>query len=265
VVVQGSVLTTTDGGARWTSAALGAVIGGFALYHLTAWAFVSRCRDFSAARRCEYRLQTSDSPGRWRPGGSLPASIGNPPLVLAVLSAQRAVALVAAAARHPAMYRTADGGLRWSAAASPCGRLGFWPSSLSVQAGNLWLLCHGSAAAGRQPKAVLRSADGGKTWHVIAVDQRVDQPGPLPLFDAGALAAESGSRLWLETAALLYQSRDGGHTWSAVPSVPPSQDLAGINAVFSFTSPADGWLLIPGTSPGDGLYRTTNARTWVRS
>ena len=106
--------------------------------------------------------------------------------------------------------------------------------------------------------AVLHTGDGGRSW-----DRRLSGPTEgraqyLKFFDRNAgVFALAGTR------PLLYRTRDGGRTWSALPALK----TAGSVLSWSFVDPQHGWMLVDEGSPtlpaATTLYRTGDGgRSW---
>jgi photosystem II stability/assembly factor-like uncharacterized protein len=183
---------------------------------------------------------------------------------LAVASASAAVLLVA---QYPGnrseLFSTTDGGAKWTADPVPAGpaRMCAHVSGLLTIAGadEWWLLCTGGAAAGSSAKALMRTEDRGRTWHVMAALTSLSAPvapGSLPFSDANAIAAFSPTLLWIATNNSLTYTRNAGRSWTGVTSVNPQ----GAFGTFDILSPSDAWLLTPGTA----LFHTTNGIHWTQ-
>ena len=88
----------------------------------------------------------------------------------------------------PVLASTADGGAHWSVRPAPAGPGHMCeqdPAGSFAAAGpdDWWLLCNGGAAAGSSAKALMRSADAGRTWTVAAAITSLASPpraGSLP-------------------------------------------------------------------------------------
>ncbi len=130
-------------------------------------------------------------------------------------------------------------------------------AGLAAAGRSWWLLCLGGAGAGSSEKALLRTTDGGSSWHVVSqVTSLLAAPraGAMPLQEPDAIAAGSPERLWLATQNDLYESGDGGARWTWVRGPDPR----GTPATFDVLSATEAWLL----APGQGLWRTADGRHW---
>jgi photosystem II stability/assembly factor-like uncharacterized protein len=254
----GTLDVTRDGGAHWAEAYLGGKVLRIRAFGASLWAFVAPCAADPA--RCRYQLDAIALTGHtWHKVGRLPAALGNyGPLVVTRLSADRALVAMGQVSSTPA-YLTTDGGRTW-APVNACAPHAYSPIALAATGPrDGWVLCLGSAAAGRSAKSLLQSTDGGRRWHVIAEDRSlVSGSQPVPTDDGDVLAVPSDKSLWFAGADSLWGSSDGGRRWSRVAAA--SLGGAGGFAVFSFSSLTDGWLLVPGV----GLWRTTDGRQWRR-
>jgi photosystem II stability/assembly factor-like uncharacterized protein len=259
-VAGGGILDVTrDGGAHWAEVHLGGKILRISAFGDSLWAFVAPCA--ADPGRCRYRLDAITVTGNtWQEVGRLPAALGNyGPLVVARLSARRALVAMGQVSRTPA-YLTTDGGRTWAPVDACLPHL-YSPIALAATGTrDAWVLCLGGAGAGRSAKSVLRSTDGGRKWQLIAEDRSLvtGAPQPVPTDDGDVLAVPSQDVLWFAGVNLMWGSLDGGRRWSRVAGT--SFGGAGEFATFSFSSPADGWLLAPGL----GLWRTTDGRHWRR-
>lgn len=122
-----------------------------------------------------------------------------------------------------------------------------------------WGFGHGAG------EAVVRSADGGRTWNEVL-------PAVATIFalnadDAWAAApAERAGAGWnSKTRIVAYRTSDGGSTWrfSSLKTVGVGVDVAQLD----FVNPQDGWLVV-GNREGDitRLFRTVDAGVrWTRA
>jgi hypothetical protein len=230
---------TSDGGARWRRLRLGGAVSSMATSAGIAYAVVVRrpgpgALFTSPARRAAW------------------ARVGH-------LTGDSIAALGTAA-----WFSSADhlwvttGGKRWHRHASRCpqaysvrGLAGVAPSTRS----DVLFLCVGDGFAGGSAKAVLDSADGGKTVHLA---------GPAPSEgQAEGFAAPPGRPMVITLAASggadwLYTSRDGGKTWTTWTA--PAAGTPWTSLVYS--GPATAWVVLGGPV-GSALLRTTDTgRTW---
>jgi photosystem II stability/assembly factor-like uncharacterized protein len=253
----GVLLMTRDGGTSWSVVRLGGWVATISGYGSSVWAFVATCN--SAASTCRYRLEaTTLGSESWREVGLLPASMGNHGIVVARLTAWRAVVDNGQQGPTPA-FVTTDGGKHWSAV-NTCGSIQFSPGALvATSPRHVLVLCLGGAAAGSALKALFRSNDGGKTWEAVAIDRGLNLPlaqNPIPTDEGDVLEVPSVNRLWMATENYLSGSLDGGKTWFPVRGL--DFDGGGTFASFSFVSSRNGWLLVPYS----GLWRTTDGKSW---
>jgi photosystem II stability/assembly factor-like uncharacterized protein len=256
-VLGGGVLVVTrDGGSSWSRVSLG-YVAAISRSGSSLWAFVSPCN--AAPSTCRYRLEaTTIAAKSWHEVGLLPAPMGDYGVVVARLTARRAV--IDNGQEGPGVaFVTTDGGAHWTAVHA-CGSLDFSPVTLvATRARDFLVMCLGGAAAGSVLKALSRSTDGGRTWDPVAIDRGLGLPAadnPIPTAEGVILAVTSATRLWMMDVNMFYGSLDGGKRWFKVPRI--GSDGAGSFASFSFISAADGWVL----APGSGLWRTTDESTW---
>lgn len=115
---------------------------------------------------------------------------------------------------------TDDGGARWVRRRAPC------PRALSdrvlidlASPSRAWLVCLGQGGAGEMGKAVYRTADGGRSWQLVAETSfapRVLRGGiSIGGYPAGIAVTGAGFGLLWETRGTLYVTRDGGSHWAA--------------------------------------------------
>jgi photosystem II stability/assembly factor-like uncharacterized protein len=250
----GATLMTSDGGRTWT----GVVFPGWARvisrYGSSLWAFVAPC---AATAVCRYQLEATTLDGHtWQQRGTVP--LGNfVPLLVERLDAQRALAAIGqpgAPAGTPSALLTTDGGLHWSAVAA-CAPGGFAAASFAALGPRLvWVLCNGGGSMSRALYSLLVSADGGSTWHSVAVDRSLAGFPHIPTAPGGTIAATTGKRLWLANYFGLYESKTGGRTWRSVIRFAREAYAS----EFTFFSSTLGWLFVPTV----GLWMTSNGRTW---
>jgi YVTN family beta-propeller protein len=116
----------------------------------------------------------------------------------------------------------------------------------------VYFLCLSDAGAGSQPKAVLYSADGGRTQHLAGI-------APSHGTGISPLAVPPGRPqvITLGTVFSLDRSADGGKTWKQALSYSSGATWNSL----SFVSRTTGWAVV--TSVSGQLLRTIDAgRTW---
>jgi len=252
----GELLATRDYGATWAVQPLAAPV--VAAASAGGWLWALSCPPVSAAR-CRPVVERMRLPdGTWVRTRLVAAVAAQDPW-LAVLSGDAAV--VGIATPHPALASTSDGGALWSVRPAPAGpgHMCWQDSPGSFTAAGLddwWLLCPGAAAAGSSTKALMRSADAGRTWTVAAAITSLAAPpraGSLPYQDGAVIAAGTPRRLWIATPNTLSLSTDGGTLWSRAGFNP-----GGYFGQFDVLSGTAAWML----APGAGLWQTTDGISW---
>jgi photosystem II stability/assembly factor-like uncharacterized protein len=193
---------------------------------------------------------------------SRPAIIDRVSLNVAfVLGAQSA----ASGSSAVAVARTDDGGLSWQAVPIPPGSVGGANSFdlVALSSDDLWLVQFGQPATDMSSKWVYRSYDGGTRWLLMASQSAADQSertGQIPVmgdFGPMSVLASDPDRAWLaEDRGGLLVTSDGGLDWQPA-FADPVADAEGPPTV-SFLDAAHGW-----ASTGDGLWRTTDGRSWT--
>jgi photosystem II stability/assembly factor-like uncharacterized protein len=166
------------------------------------------------------------------------------------------------------IYRTGDGGRTWHTSSF---RTKFAYGSLFfVDPSHGWFLAgEGGGAMGYNPVQVYRTEDGGAHWTLVSTSSPVPSsqaPGQIgDGCDKMGIAFASTSTGWVGTACVsgyvLYESRDGGATWSeqALPDLSCPQGC--IVSAPTFVSVADGFLDV---EPGP-LYATHDGgSTWTK-
>ena len=124
--------------------------------------------------------------------------------------------------RRGTLYHTSDGGLDWQAESVPFGggELTFLDKS------NGWIMADLGAGAGSNAVAIYQSSDAGRTWtqNYINDPTQAGASNSLPL---GGLkngltpvdmqSAWIGGVTYAPGVVYLYQTQDGGHSWSLQP------------------------------------------------
>ena len=170
-------------------------------------------------------------------------------------------------AARPRVWRTTDGGDRWTAAAlpAPLGGWGDWPDAGGTPRGGVdvgvpRVVAGGGARvvlvavrAGASRLVIERSADAGRTWHVASVLTAGLASGS---DDAADWFQPVSGRDWLVTApGEIFETTNAGRTWSAVRS------SASVAVPASFTSLSSGFL--QGSGAVAALATSDGGRTWT--
>lgn len=283
-----------DDGASWHLADVGPYVIDVSAIDLNVWALTDTCPDLStgsstgAAPSCSMGIAASlDGGTTWTTSGSsVQATLGQPngrvplPVELARITKTHAYILTKAVGglAFPTwqVAFTGDGGATWSLRPVPCaGAFTLGAEIAASSTDDVWLLCGSQASAGSQSKQLFRSADGGQTWVLAASATGLGTPpassvapNPLPLggyvspFTIGHhnLAVASTTRAWLFPArASLYETSDGGGSWSATPSLTANGFGSGGAGNVTFISATQGWIC----SFGVGLWHTGDGVNWV--
>ena len=167
-----------------------------------------------------------------------------------------------AANGHGYVLRTVDGGSSWLDATPPgAGSLGFSAVLTVLNSNDAWLLVPGMDYFSG---TLYRTGDGGNSWSSSSAPFGDESHG-FALADRGTSAGSE--------AVELFQSTDGGATWSSVFHDDPSQrgasdslPLAGIKNGMTFRDARTGW--VTGSIPQAGqvyLYMTQDGGlSWVQ-
>jgi photosystem II stability/assembly factor-like uncharacterized protein len=177
-------------------------------------------------------VRTSDGARNWSivtpPGASpLLGPHGSSALVFA-MDAQRAwfAATVVRPYQAPVskVFATADAGRSWSSSRRL--RTSGTPMRMDfVDPAHGWILTDEGATFGREPVAVLRTGDSGRTWTQVA-----ESPGPIPAgCTKNGIAFDTSRTGWITGTCqagppFVYRTTDRGRTWRRVqlPKVPQS-------------------------------------------
>jgi hypothetical protein len=150
------------------------------------------------------------------------------------------------------LWATADG-VHWHQYPFACPASYGLQSIAAASLSDLVFLCTGESSMGHTEKQVLRSADGGKTGHLV---------GPAPLPGVGGVLAvppHSSAVITLAAEYFLYRSADGGKTWKTVLFYGGGAAWSSL----SYVSRMVGSVVV--SSGGQWLLRTTDAGlTWHR-
>ena len=150
---------------------------------------------------------------------ALPAGVTGVNRVTAI-SATRAV-VQAGSGDIDTWYETTDAGAHWTKLADPCagtrsGDGSPWTTLAAGPDGTRWVVCATAPSPqSGQPKDLLTSTDGGKTWTTRgALESSGDGVGMYPM--SATTAWRTGDQ------ADLYRTTDAGTTWSDVATIGPS-------------------------------------------
>jgi photosystem II stability/assembly factor-like uncharacterized protein len=194
------------------------------------------------------------SPG-WQPVGTVQSALGTYQGVTVAPLASTSV-LVSIGAFGEGWAFLAVEGSKKLIDVKPCLPNSYWLSGLSVSSRELvWAVCVEGDGAGT-PKSLLSSSDGGREWHLVAVDPSASSSPPEALPNGGFinLAAVNRRDLWMATTSGLFASSDGGAQWSPIPGIATEHEAD----YFSFANPTHGWFLVP----GHALWKTENGHVW---
>jgi hypothetical protein len=240
LVGDGEIAGSTDGGHTWQRWSLAGSGGPYAgLAGGTAWI----ARDGAVA--------VAVGGGRPAPTATQPpgaAHISG----LAALGADRAAVLTGEG--PGAWYVTTDRGAHWSPLADPCAGTRYpgslWSTVAGAPDGTLWAVCASPPATGQQPKQLVTSVDGGRTW-LVRGDLESAGYGTSVYPYSATVAWRTGGR------ADLYRTADAAH-WTAVAV---TGDAAGGGDSFFTALGSDSGVYVQ-----DGaVYSTVDGgRTWQR-
>jgi photosystem II stability/assembly factor-like uncharacterized protein len=118
------------------------------------------------------------------------------------------------------LWFTDNAGITWSKRQIECGTISEVLSVGAAAGGTLLAVCGFAFAQGFTPKAVSRSADGGRTWTVYEHCVQPGSPcsGALDQGYYGTLDVVTSSVAWMMLArGALAVTRDGGRHWRVAP------------------------------------------------
>ncbi len=260
------VMTTTDGGAVWTTPALPS---GFAATDLAVvsaqdvWLAGIRCgASAQGPGLCPTALEHTTNGGRTWSSPGLPGKLAGGGLLSFATAADGW--LQPSPATYCTMggcwvplYGTTNGGRTWRRVPSSYQRTGFQgqPEFVSPTTGFIPI----QAGAGNGVGGVARTTDGGRHWASVGRRRR---------WTIAALSAVDGSNVWaiggmgvapLGTcggAGFLLHSTNGGRTWhQQLPAPRPQQAI-------DFLTTKAGFGLGLASDPGAVLHTVNGGRTW---
>ena len=174
---------------------------------------------------------------------------------LAVLGPDRAAVLIGAGNGDGASwFLTSDRGTHWTAQADPCAKTPYAGSFSNAMAaapdGSLWAVCAGQPGMGNQPKQLVTSIDGGRSWNSRGDLESVGYATSVYPF-SGTVAWRTGGR------ADLYHTTDATH-WTTVAITGDA--AGGGTSFFTALGPSSGFYVHEGA-----VYSTVNGgQTWQR-
>jgi hypothetical protein len=249
---------TTDGGRNWKmiSVPAGKLVTDVVSFDASTWA-VLNC---SAEAPCAATLWPAPFTGAASQlAGGLPANPGTQALV-----AGTRLILYGSLAEQRAYLAVTSDGRSWTNIPSPCAvgshqQLGPSPS------GGLIEVCWAAVGGGLAPKEAWTSVDGGSHWTLRSRSADVQSgPGAVgripPTGYPNAIAMPTTRDAWMSMGREdLYETHDGGVTWVASAVTGQFGGNAGGGDQVTFPDAQHGWAL-----GSDGLYRTTDGRSWSR-
>lgn len=173
------------------------------------------------------------------------------------------------------VFHTTDGGRSWSR--KDVDIQGFLAQIQSLAGGSTgYILVHSGVAAGSEAIVVLKTADGGGSWTVVA-DARGQTTDTSRIFGGlkNGFSFADGKRGWLTgqwagDSIRLYRTHDGGRAWSEQAlAVPHGLDAGGgaaqsRPAVFADATHGSLPVMFSGSPAALVLYRTSNGgETWT--
>jgi photosystem II stability/assembly factor-like uncharacterized protein len=282
---------TSDGGRTWVQAPVGPVVSDVSAIGSNVWAVVGTCpiSSLPVMAACSATVDVSLNDGAtWQPTTSPPVSeepglsVADQDLELARITPLHAYVLSFAPARVGGgasagrLGYTPDGGQTWQTRPDPCPTyFDFGEEIAASGTDDLWMVCASQPSSGSQAKALYRSSDGGLGWTLTAAANAPVLSGNVSLPAAGGLPLGgyvSPDSLGHENLAVLtpdaawlfpdrsgvFQTTNGGHTWSSVSGLAKAGLVGGGNGNIVFADADHGWVC----EVGAGLWRTTDGVHW---
>ena len=166
------------------------------------------------------------------------------------------------------MYQTSDGGVIWTSVSSPCRGSPVGPlRAIAFGSASAGLaLCAYTIGAGGEFRSVLRTTDGGTSWHVVATvaPPPIPRVGAMPYggYARGLVVTADGTAwLWGDRMGPLA-STDGGATWR--PLAIGEADVLPVNAAWPLDA-RHGFALLWDPNRQATLVEATadGGRTWA--
>lgn len=219
-----SLYRTGDGGQTWTNAGLAHSTLSLTASGNSAWAIEADCSQGQCLRMTLYTSQ--DQGASWSRSSAQPAMVGQQAQVLRVGDSlgwvlSFSTIAVPSGSLDSALAVTRDGGRSWQRLVRPCApQTSIQDTAAALPDGSLWIVCGGDHAMGQERKQVIVSHDGGAHWSF-------PPDAPLPGF-VGELALSGPSHAWMTgTRSPLYESTNGGASWTTADSRGVPVDLSG--------------------------------------
>jgi photosystem II stability/assembly factor-like uncharacterized protein len=256
-----TLYVTHDDGRTWSRSAQPGRVLDVAAVGRSIWMVETGCaKAMLATTRCAMRLLQSNDGGRtWTLRSTPPLPVGMysgtetaaGQTYLVRLSRTRAYVVGAPTPNAkgdddaaPLLF-TANDGATWSLRRLPCHLDAESVTVADAPNGVLYAVCDGQPSTGFQPKAALRSRDGGRTWS-LQVGCKIEHPktcsSPLNYGYLGAIVAPSPRSVFeVGDRTVLTASFDGGISWRAVR---PLIGGAGGTVQAVFFNPEDGIVVV---------------------
>lgn len=239
LVGDGKVAGSTDGGRTWQT-----------------WSFTGDGKPFSDTAGGTAWIARNGVVTVAAGGGKPMATPTEPPganiLGLAVFGPDRAAVLTASGDGPASWFVTADRGAHWTAQIDPCASTPYpgslWNTMAGAPDGSMWAVCARQPGTGQQPKQLVTSTDGGRTWRSRGDLESAGYATTVFPFSA-TVAWRTGGR------ADLYRTTDASH-WNTVAVTGDA--AGGGNPFFTALGPSTGIYVQNGA-----VYSTLDGgRTW---
>ena len=146
--------------------------------------------------------------------------------------ATHAVAMSVGPGAASRVYTTADGGTHWRLSYEAANPDTFFDGMAFYDAQHGLVI--GDPVDGRFE--VLATSDGGHTWRSIRTVMPAARAGEYGLADSGTMVTAAGHDAWFGTsgsAARIFHSSDGGHTWDVAPTSIVNGTFDGAAGIYS--------------------------------
>jgi photosystem II stability/assembly factor-like uncharacterized protein len=176
-------------------------------------------------------LRTSDGGGSWAdvsPPGAADLRFRS----VVAADPDHAVAMSAGPGTTSRLYMTADAGKHWRLSYQATDPDTFFDGMAFYDAQHGLVV--GDPVDGRFQ--VVATSDGGRTWAPIPAVMPAVRAGEYGLADSGTMVAVAGHDAWFGTsgsAARIFHSSDGGHTWDVASTSILNSAFGGAAGIFS--------------------------------